>query len=103
MKLKRLSSNKWQLLEPWSYSNLTIPEGFITDGASVPRLFWWIASPSGDLFEASVVHDYMYSNSINSKRDADKMFKIVANYYGANKLRIFLAYNMVKIFGKGNY
>jgi hypothetical protein len=49
MKLKRLGANKWQLLEPWSYSNLNVPEGFITDGASVPRLF-----AGGDVVQLTV-------------------------------------------------
>lgn len=87
----------------FTYSNITVPDGFITDGASVPRIFWWVASPSGDLFEASVVHDYMYKNAIATKKDADRLFRIIAKHYGANKLRTFLAYNMVKLFGKGNY
>lgn len=38
-----------------------IPEGFETDGASVPRLFHWFISPFGKLYDAAVVHDYRYT------------------------------------------
>jgi len=103
IKIKRIGPNKWQLLEDWQSPFMLIPKGFITDGASVPRFFWWFASPTGDLFEASIVHDYMYENAIQTKQKADQMFKRVATHYKANKLRVILSYVMVKCFGKGRY
>lgn len=48
--------NVYRLLEPLTYENLTVPEGFESDGASVPRFFWRIVFPpaitvpSGPLF-----------------------------------------------------
>lgn len=39
----------------------TVPEGFITDGASVPRPLWWLYPPFGDDYEAgATLHDYLY-------------------------------------------
>lgn len=99
----RIGANKWRLLEDWHTPFMTIPKGFETDGASVPRLFWWFASPSGDLFEAAIIHDYMYKYAIKTKQQADHMFKRAAKHYQANKLRRNLAYVMVKLFGKGAY
>ncbi len=103
IKLKRIGPNKWELLEDWHSPFMVIPKEFVTDGASVPRLFWWFASPSGDLFEAAIIHDFMYKKAINTKVDADHMFKRAAKYYMANRLRRNLAYVMVKCFGKGAY
>jgi hypothetical protein len=37
---------------------IRIPVGFISDGASVPRLMWSIYPPFGRYLEAAVVHDY---------------------------------------------
>ncbi len=41
---------------------LIVPEGFESDGASVPRLFWRIVCPPTDphAVRAGVAHDYIY-------------------------------------------
>jgi len=103
IKLTRLGPNKWQLTEAWQSPFMFIPAGFVTDGASVPRILWAFASPSGDLFEAAVIHDYMYKNAIKTKADADHLFKRVAKHYKANRLRRSCAYVLVKFLGKGAY
>lgn len=40
--------------------NIIVPEGFVTNFASVPRLLWWLIPPAGRAANASVVHDFMY-------------------------------------------
>ena len=39
--------------EEWVY----VPAGYLTDGASVPRLFWSLLPPWGAYGQAAVVHD----------------------------------------------
>lgn len=40
---------------------ITVPAGFTTDGASVPRLLWGLFPPfGGDYDQAAVLHDYLY-------------------------------------------
>ncbi len=39
---------------------ITVPEGFIYDGASVPRAAWNIVRPFGRTLRASVIHDWLY-------------------------------------------
>ena len=39
--------------------NITIPKGFITDGATIPKLFWNILSPFGRFFKSCALHDYI--------------------------------------------
>lgn len=36
-----------------------IPDLFRSDGASVPRPFWWIIPPWGDHGQAAVLHDFL--------------------------------------------
>jgi hypothetical protein len=45
----------------WS---IQIPEGFVTDGASVPRFCWSLTGliPTGVHLGAAVVHDYLYQH-----------------------------------------
>jgi len=52
---------------------LTIPKGFLTDGASVPRLFWNLIPPWGDYGPAAIVHDYLYRWQKTPKAIADKV------------------------------
>lgn len=36
-----------------------VPVGYITDFASIPRIFWTLLSPTGKYGKAAVVHDYL--------------------------------------------
>lgn len=66
---KLYDGEHWQLLEEFDYcvgskeslEIIHIPLGFITDFASVPKIFWNILPPTGSYGKAAVVHDYLYS------------------------------------------
>ncbi|MDD3814444.1 MAG: DUF1353 domain-containing protein [Desulfocapsaceae bacterium] len=56
-----------ELLEDWIITlpgglQVIVPKGFITDGASIPRLLWWIISPFGPLLEGAILHDFGYQH-----------------------------------------
>ncbi len=58
----------WTLLNPLKVDLglegiLSVPAGFNTDLASVPRLFWNILLPFGAYEEAAVAHDWLYRNA----------------------------------------
>ncbi len=63
---KRGERRRYELMEDWKCDLLgrgftfIIPAGFIFDGASIPRLFWNMLSPSGYLFLAGLLHDFIY-------------------------------------------
>lgn len=65
---KRWERRRWLLIEDWECTLLgkdytyIIPAGFVFDGASIPRLFWNILSPTGYLFMAGLVHDFVYKH-----------------------------------------
>jgi hypothetical protein len=58
----------WVLMAPLEYKQpktkqrVVVPTGFVTDLASVPRLFWTAFPPCGKYTSAAVVHDYLYWN-----------------------------------------
>lgn len=53
----------------------TVPAGYVTDFASVPRVFWAIAPPLGPYAKAAVVHDwYCEHPEILGRAKTDKMF-----------------------------
>lgn len=99
----KIAKNSWTLHVPWETPFVTVPSGFVTDGASIPRILWVFASPSGELFEAAIVHDYMYENSIQSKEAADLAFYLTALHFKVTPWKAKLAYYAVKLLGRGRY
>ena len=54
----------------------TVPIGFKTDGASIPKIFWsFIGSPfTGFYRRATLIHDYLYYSQTTTRLYADKIF-----------------------------
>ena len=67
----------WQLLEDYVSANteVVVPTGFITDGASIPFMFRWLFSPTGKYFGAAIVHDYILSTEQNWPKANDQFEK----------------------------
>ena len=95
--------NVYTLLEPLEYMDLTIPAGFESDGASVPRFFWRLVFPPGDskALHAAFVHDYIYRTHPAgwTRADADKVFRELLVAGGIPAWRANLAYCGVRWFG----
>lgn len=72
----------WELLEEFDYylgsldsgMYIRVPKGFVTDFASVPRIFWWLFPPWGKYGKAAVVHDYLYHTRMFSRVVSDAIF-----------------------------
>jgi|ERR1035437_5503160 hypothetical protein len=78
---------------------INIPREFITDGASIPRLFWDIFIPTGPYFQAAVVHDYLYRWQKFTRRQSDDTL-LEGMWVLHCKLRqYFIIYIMVRLFG----
>lgn len=45
-----------ELLAPTKHK---IPAGFTSDGASTPRLLWWLLPPWGQYARSAILHDYL--------------------------------------------
>lgn len=89
---------------------ITVPVGFVTDFASVPRLplTYLIAGNTGHW--AATVHDLLYRWGVVSRKDADIVFKEALNvkleqknlgklsYFGGS-IRTLSMYSMVRTFG----
>lgn len=65
----------------WEIGNtgvfLTVPAGFVTDLASVPRAFWSLAlSPSEKYTRAAIIHDWLYWSQICTQPQADNLLSI---------------------------
>lgn len=56
------------------YPSVSVPPGFVTDFASVPRIFWTLLPPDGLYTYPAIVHDYLYWFQPVSRQDADAIF-----------------------------
>jgi hypothetical protein len=99
----------WILRSKFSYDvgtegsgeTINVPAGFITDFASVPRIFWWIYPQWGKYGNAAVIHDFLYWEQSKYKKDeADKIFMEGMTVLGVGKVTAKILYLAVKYFGK---
>jgi hypothetical protein len=64
---RALDKDYWRVLHSFTFTiddngeqaHVVIPAGYLTDGASVPRMFWWLLPPWGKYGQAAVVHDLL--------------------------------------------
>lgn len=74
---RRLKLDKDFSVEAWigkQWLEITVPAGFVTDFASIPRLFWRILPPWGSYNRAAVVHDFLYHTHYTTRAEADLIF-----------------------------
>lgn len=76
-----------------------VPEGFKTDFASIPRIFWILLPPWGEYSKAAVVHDYFYATHIVSRKEADDLFLELMKYYKVSFIKRQAIYIAVRTFG----
>ena len=61
-----LNGKTWRLITRFEFmsevteSVIDIPDGFLTDFASIPRGLWSVLPPTGLYGKAAVVHDWLY-------------------------------------------
>lgn len=88
------------LLEDVVVKGYCIPKGFETDFASVPKSLWNILPPLGKHNRASLLHDFLYVNNINSRKYSDHLFLCTMLEDGVNKIKAYLMYFGVRLGGQ---
>lgn len=92
---------KWESEdENSSVEAITVPKGFVTDFASVPRIFWTALRPDGDYAYAAVLHDYLYWEQDLSREQADKIMKTVMQEFEVGGITTNLIYTAVRVGGQ---
>lgn len=88
----------YQLTQEIEFNGHYLPKGFISDGATVPRIFWPIFPPIGRYLKATLVHDY-YLQQGTSRKMADKYFKECLFALGISKWRVNAMFFAVRSYG----
>jgi hypothetical protein len=86
--------------------NLSVPCGFKTDLASVPRVATIFIPQFGRHSPAALFHDWCYEQEVDgyhSKAFADALFFALLKRMGVGAVKSASMYAAVKIGGRGNY
>jgi hypothetical protein len=91
----------WKLIQPVVYvgkeQTFTVPAGFITDFASVPRIFYWLVPTYGAYTKAAILHDFLCEHpQVTSRDDADGIFRRTMRELGVPFLRRWMMWAAVR-------
>ena len=78
-----------------------LPAGFEFDGASIPPILWpVIGSPFDPAYmEAALLHDWLYSTHIVTRREADVAFREQLVAHGVTDFRADMMFRGVRLAG----
>jgi hypothetical protein len=82
---------------------VTVPAGFQTDFASVPRIPVAFLLAGDEAHMPAVVHDFLYSSKICTREEADNTFLEAMTATGVTKWRRTLMWAAVRMFGQSPY
>ena len=85
---------------------IKVPFGFEYDLASVPPMFQWMFGKKEEVgIHAALLHDYAYKTHCLTRKEADKAFLKLMEYYQNPKSgwKRFLMYQAVNLFGGNPY
>lgn len=107
LKIRYVDGLNFEILEGFEYhigtypseEIITVPVGFITDFASVPKIFWSILPPNGIYGKSTVIHDYLYYSGIYSKSKSDEIFLESMGVLKVPDWQKYTMYRAVKYFG----
>lgn len=106
-KLPKLTSDLiYKYPDNEGHLQITIPKGFETDFASIPRIFWSIVAPIGKHTLPSVLHDYLYEYGYSmdiTRKKADKMFYDAMIESKVARITANILWLCVRVFGYRNY
>jgi len=104
--LRWLSDREMWLVEEsftvtWRDGVWTIPQGFESDLASIPRIFQGLIPKVGKHIQPAITHDWFYVNGGITKAEADDMFLDGMEYTKVSWWKRRLMYRAVRVGGNG--
>jgi hypothetical protein len=93
-------------VDVWLHTDfhVLVPEGFVSDGASIPAMFWVIVGPplGSNHLIASIVHDYLCESATDYSERllADAVFFKLLRDYGVPAWKRSVMYVAVRLMGR---
>lgn len=101
-------SDMWfDVVDPVDNVRIYVPRGYLTDGATVPKLLQGMFPVWDDYYQAALFHDYLceylviYVNGVETKisrSEADKYFNIIMKHLNIGAVKRNLVYNGVRFY-----
>jgi hypothetical protein len=104
-----VDDGKWRVVDPLIYESvvaqrtITVPTGFVTDLASVPRLPVVYLACGDCASEAAIVHDYLYSTGLVPRRVADDVLFEASKVSGVPAWRRWAMWAGVRLGGASHF
>lgn len=99
-KVQPTINNKYVLLENYQVENVIVPKGYETNGADVPRAFWWFVPPFKPKFlPAIIIHDYLCDREKYQLADAifeKTLFTIEKSFITKTMVKSVKMYHKIK-------
>lgn len=99
--VEELDAKFWRLIEPLTYQGatqtFTVPAGFRTDFASVPRSLVWLIPRYGAYTRAAILHDYLCRTEAVSRADADGIFRRCLHEFAVSTPRRWMMWAAVRL------
>jgi Protein of unknown function (DUF1353) len=115
LSIRAKTATTWELTAPLTWTGrlgdvFTVPVGYVTDFASVPRPLHWLISPYGAYTRAAVVHDYLITDRINhpdpalrvTSMDTDNIFRVIMADLGVPWAKRWTMWAAVRAASLGN-
>jgi hypothetical protein len=105
IRVEQVGDVLWKLLATvvylGRYGTYTVPVGYLTDFASVPRWLWWFTPQSGRWNGAAIVHDWLITNGLLGEIDitspqVDAEFRHALHACGVGLIRRWLMWAGVR-------
>lgn len=98
-RFKIVRSFTYHVGELGSGNVISVPIGFTTDFASIPRAARSIIPRLGKHLQAAIVHDLLYATKTVSRKRADEIFLEAMEVLGVPRWKRFSMYYSVRLFG----
>ena len=79
---------------------ISVPDGFVTDFASVPRVLWSAYPPHEMYSRAAVIHDYLYWIQTCTRKQADNILMIAMKESNVSRRKRNAVYKGVRLGGQ---
>ena len=79
--------------------SVQVPMGFVTDFATIPRVFWSFLPPDGLYTYPAIIHDYLYWEQPVSRDMADLIFRYSMEDFNIGPTIINMIYSAVRLGG----
>lgn len=99
--VRQVDATTWEVRERIRYAGrrdtFTVPVGFRTDFASVPRLVTWLLPRYGVYTRSAILHDFLWRTGATSRADADGIFRRSMRETGVTVPRRWMMWAAVRL------